>query len=612
MVESIYEIEVKANLKTIQKQLDTLETKVTKTSKKSAGIGSALAKGITPATIAVTGLTAAVGGLVSLYSEQEQAEIRTVQTLKATGAAAGLTANELFKMASGLQDVTTYGDEAIIGAQNLLLTFRNIGGDVFPAATETVLNLSTAMGTDLKSSAIQLGKALNDPITGLTALQRVGITFDAQQKNQIKTFQQSGEIAKAQKIILAELEAQFGGVARAATTGTGALQQTANILGDVGEIIGKAALPGVLDLNEALRVAAVYWRDLIDEKTARNVSAINEELTTTKDRLGAIETEINKNKDSTIFNSIFGRRKQLLEEFGELAQQQSELQKELKVAEERDALEAFQKDQEIKQSTIDAQKAYNEELRLIQEEVDLLSEEDGLNREQILRNKLEKDKLLEKTAQAEKLANEKNYLKASESLRKVNNATELKNATKFKAEQLKLDQISTSARLGLLGSFGNLSAALVGDNNKLTFALQKAGAIAQTIVATNLGAAQALALGPLGIPVAATIKTAGYINLAAIAATTIQGLADGGLVTGGSRSPNGVDTIPAMLQTGELVTPRNNFDEVVESVARQRGFVQEDESTGSSENINVTVGFTDDAIEYIETKLVERNVLGVN
>ncbi len=68
----------------------------------------------------------------------------------------------------------------------------------------------------MKSSAIQLGKALNDPIKGVTALQRVGVSFTATQKDQIKALVESGKTMEAQKLILRELNKEFGGSATAA------------------------------------------------------------------------------------------------------------------------------------------------------------------------------------------------------------------------------------------------------------------------------------------------------------------------------------------------------------------------------------------------------------
>src|SRR5438128_9623407 len=126
----------------------------------------------------------------------------------------------------------------------MLLTFTNIGRNVFPQATKTVLDMSQALGQDTKSSAIQLGKALNDPITGVSALQRVGVTFDDQQKKLIKTYMTHNQIAKAQGVILKELNKEFGGVAETAGKTAGGQMAILNQqLDDIRQNIGDALLP---------------------------------------------------------------------------------------------------------------------------------------------------------------------------------------------------------------------------------------------------------------------------------------------------------------------------------------------------------------------------------
>ena len=183
--------------------------------------------------------------------EQERVTAQLEARLRSTGGAAGLAKKELLDMASGLQAVTTYGDESIITAQSLLLTFTKIGRDVFPSALETVLDMSTAMGQDLKSSAIQLGKALNDPIQGVSALTRVGVQFSDAQKDTIERLVETGKTAEAQKIILAELESQMGGSARAARdTLGGALEGLKNAFGDLLE--GDTGSDGVRGAKQAI------------------------------------------------------------------------------------------------------------------------------------------------------------------------------------------------------------------------------------------------------------------------------------------------------------------------------------------------------------------------
>jgi hypothetical protein len=135
------------------------------------------------------------------------------------------------------------------------LTFTNIGaaGGIFDQATLTALNMSQALGQDLTSSAMQLGKALNNPVDGITALTRVGVTFTEQQKEQIKAMTEAGNIAGAQTVILAELNKEFGGSALAAgSTFSGALEILKNKFGEVQEKIGAAFLPALTDITKQI------------------------------------------------------------------------------------------------------------------------------------------------------------------------------------------------------------------------------------------------------------------------------------------------------------------------------------------------------------------------
>ena len=244
MAESLT-IKINGDTKNFQAAVKGLEVQTAKLQEDLSAIA-------TKASIAFAGLTATVTGLISTYRTQEQAERKLETALTSTSYAAGVSADELKNLASELQSVSTFGDEAIIEAQALLLTFTKIGKDVFPMATESILNMSAAMGTDLKSSTIMLGKALNDPIAGVTALTRAGVQLTETQKEQIKTQTELGNVSKAQKIILQELETQFGGQARATAEGTGRFIQLSNTLGDVAEKIGQHLVPPLSKLAKIL------------------------------------------------------------------------------------------------------------------------------------------------------------------------------------------------------------------------------------------------------------------------------------------------------------------------------------------------------------------------
>jgi len=203
---------------------------------------------------AVSGLTDFIGGSIQAGIDQEKVMTQTAQVIKSTGGAAGMTATQIGDMADSLARTTPFADDVVQASENMLLTFTNIGSTVFPQATKTVLDMSQALGQDTKSSAIQLGKALDDPIKGITALSRVGVTFDAQQKATIKTMMAANDIAGAQGIILKELSREFGGSAEAAgTTFAGKMAILNNTMDQTKEKIGLALIPVLESLMSGIQ-----------------------------------------------------------------------------------------------------------------------------------------------------------------------------------------------------------------------------------------------------------------------------------------------------------------------------------------------------------------------
>lgn len=197
--------------------------------------------------MAIAGAAITAFGVKSLNLAREQIKVEKQldAVIKSTGGAAGLTADQIKDMASSMQRMSNFGDEAIITGQNMLLTFTNIGKDVFPEATQTMLDMSAAMGTDLKTNAILVGKALNDPIMGISALSRVGVQLTDDQKDLIKSLQEVGDTAGAQSVILEELAVQFGGSAEAQID---PLIQLQNTWGDLMETIGKVVAEALVPL----------------------------------------------------------------------------------------------------------------------------------------------------------------------------------------------------------------------------------------------------------------------------------------------------------------------------------------------------------------------------
>lgn len=192
--------------------------------------------------LATTGAVMFARNLMTAAATQEKALTSIKAGLKSTQYAAGLTNSELQNMASGLQKVGVIGDEVVMAGQGMLLTFTNIGRNVFPEATEVMADMALKMAdmnyenVNMKDTAIQLGKALNDPIAGLNSLARVGVKFTDQQKDMIKALVEAGDIEGAQKIIIRELKTEFGGLNRElAQTEPGKVQKLANSVADLKE-----------------------------------------------------------------------------------------------------------------------------------------------------------------------------------------------------------------------------------------------------------------------------------------------------------------------------------------------------------------------------------------
>ncbi len=182
--------------------------------------------------VAKMGLLAAgaagIGGLALVlkagipeFMEAAKVSAQTAATIKSTGGAANVTAKSIEALSASMMQKTGIDDELIQTGANLLLTFKNVrnevgkGNDVFNQATKAALNLSTAGFGSVESASKMMGKALNDPIKGMTALGRAGVTFSEEQKKAIKALVQTGDLLGAQKIILKEVESQVGGSAEA-------------------------------------------------------------------------------------------------------------------------------------------------------------------------------------------------------------------------------------------------------------------------------------------------------------------------------------------------------------------------------------------------------------
>ena len=179
---------------------------------------------------------------IEAFGRYEGTVQRLDAVMRATGHAAGFTTRQLENMATTLSRETNNTGLEIMEMQSILGTFVQITGDEFERTMSVAVDLSEVFGQDLKGSAIQLGKALEDPTNGMTALSRVGVSFSEEQKALVRQMQAVGDIAGAQGVVLGVLESQVGGVGRAMKNTTeGSMKAFADAWTDLRANMGEAA-----------------------------------------------------------------------------------------------------------------------------------------------------------------------------------------------------------------------------------------------------------------------------------------------------------------------------------------------------------------------------------
>lgn len=195
----------------------------------------------------------------------------------------------LTKAADEFGRATLFDQEDATQAFALLTSFRKIGVDSYERVTKAAADLATITGGDLKSAQLQLAKALEDPTKQVTALARAGTVFTEQQKEQIKTLQESGRILEAQNIILSEIETQYGGAAEAA--GSAGFAGALDTLGEATRDFQEQLVAGTGTIN--LAETAIY-------KAADAIDAATESVRDIQEILSALDRiirQLNINAD---------------------------------------------------------------------------------------------------------------------------------------------------------------------------------------------------------------------------------------------------------------------------------------------------------------------------
>lgn len=222
-----------------------------------AAAGKGLSGGIKNSIAPIAGIIAAAGigralGDAFAAAEEGQRVDATLQQVTTSmglfGAGTDSVVGRLQAFATEQMKLTGVDDDVIKSAQTKLMTFKELGasagetGGMFDRATQASMDMATVFGGDASSKAVMLGKALNDPIKGVSALSRVGVQFTDDQKKMIEGMMEAGDIAGAQAIIMGEVETQVGGAAAASATAGDIMAASWD---DTVQALGTALLPAL-------------------------------------------------------------------------------------------------------------------------------------------------------------------------------------------------------------------------------------------------------------------------------------------------------------------------------------------------------------------------------
>ena len=237
------------------------------------------------------GALAGIGGaLVAAAKGAEEARIanQKLDSVLTTMGYEGAT-DRVSAYAESLEKTIAVDADVIKATQTKLATFgeltKSVGeaGGAFDRATKAALDLASAGFGSAEGNAVQLGKALQDPIKGLASLAKAGVTFTEQEKENIKTLVESGNQLEAQELILKAIEGQVAGTAEASASSFDKMKFS---IAGVSDTFGEMMLPVIDDLApklaafsawatenpELLKIAAIAFTVLAASIVAVNVA----------------------------------------------------------------------------------------------------------------------------------------------------------------------------------------------------------------------------------------------------------------------------------------------------------------------------------------------------
>jgi hypothetical protein len=471
-------------------------------------------------------VASALYSTIEAYREEEKAVNQLTQAMIQQGVFTSDLRSKYLEQASALQKLTTYGDEQIVNAQRILQSM--VGNqEVTEDLTRATLDFAAAKGIDLASAAELVGKSI---ASETNVLSRYGIQIE----------QSASQGQKLTNVITA-LNSKFEGQAQAAAQGLGKIDQLKNTWSDFLEKTGAALTPFVIKLAEATTAAIRFASALLPNTFSASKNSVAE--------LRAEMERLNKEIDRTQV------QQQSMARFGGEAMDQVMAQLEARrAALQLEMTKALEMEKQAAAQAVEIQRQKFAEISRLEQEKAILDQDRRvqeqemlwMNNEELLKAQMA---LLDKQISNEQsAATRKKLIKDRE-----RTAESLAQEVAWK-RSLQQHAYFLQQDAELVGAFSQLATAIMDSESKALFLVQQGAALATTWMLTQVAAMQALASipYPANLAAAANIETIGYIKMAAIGATTLKGLAEGGVV---KAQPGGAPFIIGEGGRDEAVIP---------------------------------------------------------
>jgi len=562
---------VKKNLKGTSKEANTLSARFRNMARATAAIEGPLGGtagrlsviatllgsanvGMVALTATMTGMTLVAGLGIKRFGEFEEQGLKVEQMLKTTGNASGLTARQINTLADEIGEATLQSRNGVLEASAVLMSFKSIAGDSFRSTMKVAADMSALMGTDLKSSVVQLGKALEDPTKGLSALSRSGISFNATQTEMIKKMHETGNAAGAQAEILKILEGQLGGAGAAAGGGlSGALDLVSHgwdkllvqlASGGAGENVTEmikqigSGMNNIANEMDEQHDTSGKMQKVYDDRLAITIRINAEEALGdrgSKLRLNAMKRqreEMNvriRQLDSVLFKEHMSKQNA---EAAAAASKKS-LKEEADAVAKKSTAEkiAATTKKEFEKSQASASK-FGEKLKLENQQLsDSFFTKEQLENEYFARKMAKINEFRSTNAANDQQADQMTLDAKRTHELKLTDIKAVENEKREKSEA-KLSRLKVSAAAGVASNL----AILMNTNSKKLFKIGKTAAIAAAMINTYQAITKTMAATPYpwNIPLAAAQGIAGMVQVANIKSQKFSGAREhGGAVIGG-------------------------------------------------------------------------------